>query len=78
MSKMLEPGEPPERVTEQDWALGKDWRGTGGAAPERLVPGLGPRLPVPAWGPQWWVITASDLWKLEIGRAPGEPESALA
>lgn len=66
---MLEPGDPPERVTEQDWAQGKDWRGTAGAAPER---------PVLAWVPQRWVITASDPWRLEIRWVLGEPGQALA
>lgn len=75
---MLEPGDPPERVTEQDWAQGKDWRGTVGAAPERPAPGLGLKLPVLAWVPQRWVITASDPWTLEIRWVLGEPGKALA
>lgn len=46
MSQMLESGSAPERVTEQDWALGKDWRGIAEAAPETPGPGSGLRLTV--------------------------------
>lgn len=46
MSQMLDLGSVPERVTEQDWAPGKDWRGTVRAAPERPGSGSGSKLPV--------------------------------
>lgn len=59
---MLEPGPVPERATELDWVLGKNWRGAVGAFPQMPGPGSGPKWPVLAWVPRRQVAPASGPW----------------